>query len=1248
MNRVGITYNPSIDLVSSGSNQTAILLYELFKALNYEVVLLNIKSTDYDWWDTFPKYDNIKLSSVYQMKDLDLLIDIDAIVDYNYRKKVAKKTVAFLRTFLQFDEMDRSVYPEVTTNYRNFENVSEVWCWDLLNSENTIPSIQTLFSCPIKRVPFIWSATVADNYFKNNTNSINTNSSNSESKWTVHISEKNTNNSSSSILPLVAVREMFLKGVLDAEYKCHNMEHILDNKFLKENILNNIEVSKMPIEFVKSEPFSKWCNNHILFSHSRFTPLRIGLLNALWAGIPVIHNSPIIKDLHPVLDNMFYFGNEITGICKAFSSYISNYELFYQVHNQIKANIIDQWGIHSNIDKWTVILDNMFVTDVKVLVSDKVNNKVELEQKEIILAFSDFWPGFNHDDNFFTNMIRHECNFRNIKVKGVKYTDSVKANVVLCGPFSSGWEHITHIPKIYITAENWKVPNDDSISLYLTPSRTEDETHMRLPTWMTFIDWYSESDDVSSVNTDNNPNLLPVKLAMSVHPKKFSTRDEFCGFVVSNPVCQFRNEAFFLLNSYKKVNSGGELYNNIGGRLNLKYPGGGCGDIPKLKFFENHKFTLCFENSQAPGYITEKVLHSKMAGCLPIYWGDTDTDSDFVPNSFINMSQYNKSEDVVEIVKTLEANPEICEKIASTPILNEEKKQKALYTLSKIAKKILKIALNGLTKKETVEKDTNTIPIKGIDKIYVINLDKRQDRFDSLIEAEPYLKDVIERIPAVDGKTLRLNNFIYNLFEHNIFGWKKSIIGCYLSHITAWSKIASGFSNMTLVLEDDVRFNKDWINVWNKSISCIPEDAELIYLGGVLPPNKAGLSICLEKINEYWSYIKSNTFFTPYPSNTFHFCAYSYILTKKGAQKLLEYLTNPNKVLFNGCDHLIGCSEVGLKKYIITPLLSYCFQEEDPVYVNSQFNDINRKDTFDSDIWNNTECFTDSDLNQIRKNDKAITMYHMGELNESNLYEIKWMKELFKSNFAFKEIKDLTKVVENNSWFLVQKPHIEKFNQYFSYLKDKNINFKVLHISDEYLTDSVEFYSFSNCKCVIRNYNRPDISGSHILTIPLGFHHKGAKNKLFSDRKFIWSFHGTNWFNRQEQLYNILDITPNVCHLTDKWNDLNQSKEGYYLDTLENSKFCPILRGNNYETFRLYEALEVGTIPIYVRSVGDDLFWQFISKLGLINITSWDTAKQIMEQFMNNPSDAENYRNIIYNNWLEWKEEICIFIGNMK
>jgi hypothetical protein len=42
----------------------------------------------------------------------------------------------------------------------------------------------------------------------------------------------------------------------------------------------------------------------------------------------------------------------------------------------------------------------------------------------------------------------------------------------------------------------------------------------------------------------------------------------------------------------------------------LKYPGGGSGDLSKYHFFSEHQFSISFENSQAPGYITEKVLHA--------------------------------------------------------------------------------------------------------------------------------------------------------------------------------------------------------------------------------------------------------------------------------------------------------------------------------------------------------------------------------------------------------------------------------------------------------------------------------------------------------------------------------------------------------------------------------------------------------------------------------------------------------------
>jgi hypothetical protein len=89
---------------------------------------------------------------------------------------------------------------------------------------------------------------------------------------------------------------------------------------------------------------------------------------------------------------------------------------------------------------------------------------------------------------------------------------------------------------------------------------------------------------------------------------------------------------------------------------------------------------------------------------------------------------------------------------------------------------------------------------------------------------------------------------------------------------------------------------------------------------------------------------------------------------------------------------------------------------------------------------------------------------------------------------------------------------------------------------------------------------------------------------------------------------------------------------------LENSKFCPILRGNNVETFRLYECLEAGTIPLYIRNDGDELFWDFISRLGLICIT-WDNIISIIRDFLENPS-TETYRQTLLTNWKLWKQEI--------
>lgn len=92
-------------------------------------------------------------------------------------------------------------------------------------------------------------------------------------------------------------------------------------------------------------------------------------------------------------------------------------------------------------------------------------------------------------------------------------------------------------------------------------------------------------------------------------------RDKFCCILVSNGGRNrilFRNLAFEKISAYKRVDSGGGWNNNVGYRV---------GNKPQ--WLSGYKFNICFENSSYPGYLSEKLYEAYMAGCVPIYWGDT-------------------------------------------------------------------------------------------------------------------------------------------------------------------------------------------------------------------------------------------------------------------------------------------------------------------------------------------------------------------------------------------------------------------------------------------------------------------------------------------------------------------------------------------------------------------------------------------------------------------------------------------------
>jgi GR25 family glycosyltransferase involved in LPS biosynthesis len=1251
MRSIGITYHSSKPLYS-GINATAFVLMEIYQGLGCHVIMADIANEGNSEWKS--AFHAVQWSNAYQTRDLDLLIDVDGTLASKDRAKMATRSVVFLRSFLQFTELEMSTYMESPYVPRDLEGVAEIWCWDQMNPVETLASVELLFPCPIRRMPYSWTSAVI-RYLDDRRDLRHSSTYTKDLAWTIHVAERNKNNQSTSVLPMVAVRELHLKRAIDAQYLIHDMDHLKDNRFLKENVLINIESDKLPLQMVGPANYLKWLEmpNQLLLSHVRFQPIRFAVLNAIWLGIPVVHNSPVLRDAHPLLQSLYYTGNSIQEMAQVIRTFSSSPETWYASLSTLRLWMEHaySWKRENAIGSWKDTLalvadaDKKSVTFAEPLQEVKIIEAPSTEvTAEIVVAFSDMWPGFHSDRNYLLDALRHEYPSRSIQ--GVSYDPAMASTyrLLLFGPFGQTWKSApASLPRVYFSAENWEHPDDPSIACYLTPSRQEDDRHLRVATWATFIDWFSGSTELPGDSMDN-PIRLPLHFAMNPHPVEWKSRREFCAFVVSNPVCEFRNRSFEAVHAYKKVNSGGGLYNNIGGQLSLKYPGGGCGDLSKHHFFVAHQYTLSFENSQAPGYVTEKLLHAKMAGCVPLYWGDAEAHRDFVPESFINVSAVKDPAMIVHLIKKLEANPDMCAKMAATPLLNEEKKQAALKAMSAVSRKLM-----SLMESATASPVPDT-PMEGIVSTYVINLDHRADRWNTLLEVEPWIKTHGERASAVYGKAIQMTPIIYDLFEHNNYNWKKSVIGCALSHIKLWSKIAASEvlqpNDKVLILEDDVRFSPAWREQWAKAVQCIPEDADLLYLGGVLPPNKPALAHVLQPVNDCWATIRPNKLFSHVELPLFHFCAYSYILTPLGAQKLVVGLMESREKAAIAIDHVLGHPMYGLRTYVIQPLMTHCFQENDPIYVNSDFNKIERQDSFDSDIWNNTEFFTEEELAPFRtavsttvpSSDTMEVYYRADPEKPFDLYERKWLECVFGRTLECKPYVMGENPPADNAWFIVQRPYSEEWSKLFYLWNEKGVSFRVLHLSDEFTSDDITFYTLPRCKAVVRNYIRADVPRmGHIVTIPLGYHHSSKEPpKAWKDRSLLWSFHGTDWFQRGEQLSKFSHLVPNSCRLLPSWNHSTMTSEQDYLRLLNESKFCPILKGNHNETFRLYETLEAGALP--VTTITDPRYLSWVEEnLGLEKWYSWNKALDVLS---NESAVDESIRLAVQTKWAEWKARI--------
>jgi hypothetical protein len=390
------------------------------------------------------------------------------------------------------------------------------------------------------------------------------------------------------------------------------------------------------------------------------------------------------------------------------------------------------------------------------------------------------------------------------------------------------------------------------------------------------------------------------------------------------------------------------------------------------------------------------------------------------------------------------------------------------------------------------------------------------------------------------------------------------------------------------------------------------------------------------------------------------------------------------------------CNRVDkLNHYFLDPLVSGCYQDDDPKYQTSAFNNFNRVDGFDSDLWNNDERFTEGEYGPLLQQtmNEPINIVQaladakmLGEVKNpaaaaavapqtrepfpqpphrvfvaldehnfdaQNAYERAWLEELLGNNIPFRVLK-LTDGVQmpEKPIVIVQKPHLELYNRLFGVWEEEKFPYYVLHLSDEFGNDNISFYKNSMCLGVVRTYPRSDIPDSlksKVLVLPLGYHwtsSEGSSDPLNKTprlpfRNTLWSFYGTGWQERQKLLEPLSKLQPNSLLLVDSWESPDKLTKNQYIARLLDTVFVPCPRGNNVETFRLYEALECGCIPIYVKTGGDDLYVKMLQdELGLLPVSSWEEASKLMEHLWKEKALLETYRNSVLTQWRLWKNKL--------
>jgi GR25 family glycosyltransferase involved in LPS biosynthesis len=143
------------------------------------------------------------------------------------------------------------------------------------------------------------------------------------------------------------------------------------------------------------------------------------------------------------------------------------------------------------------------------------------------------------------------------------------------------------------------------------------------------------------------------------------------------------------------------------------------------------------------------------------------------------------------------------------------------------------------------------------DKIYILNLKKRKDRFLKMKKRLAFVEiNNYEFFQSVDGEIMVS---IFNMIsDKNIFFQNSNYLATTLSHLSIYYDALMNKYKKILILEDDVKINVNIKEIFENIKEQIPENYDILYLGYI--PLSDDLSMWNYNLIDKNMYISDNIF----------------------------------------------------------------------------------------------------------------------------------------------------------------------------------------------------------------------------------------------------------------------------------------------------------------------------------------------------------------------------------------------------